>query len=211
MDRRTLLKQIAILTGGAVLGGEVFLSTGCKTGPKNLFSAAQLALLDEVGETILPKSDTPGAKDVAIAQFMQTIVADCYNKEQRDAFIKGMETLDEYCVKTYKKKFVALSAAERQAVVLGLEKEAKEFDKKVVLDEKALRAPIKNNDEKKSWLDKKAFDGLPRHYYTMIKQLTLWGYFSHKDICTKVLRFVMVPGKYDGAYPYAKGEKAWSV
>ena len=33
MDRRELLKMIAVVTGGAVIGGELFL-TGCKTGAK---------------------------------------------------------------------------------------------------------------------------------------------------------------------------------
>ena len=56
MDRRELLKMIAVLTGGAVVGAEAFL-TGCSTtGHKTGlgFTTRNIALLDEVGETILP-------------------------------------------------------------------------------------------------------------------------------------------------------------
>ena len=51
MNRRDLLKQIALLTGGAVVGGELFLA-GCKTGAKADagFTAANISLLDEIGE-----------------------------------------------------------------------------------------------------------------------------------------------------------------
>ena len=66
MERRELLKIIAVLTGSAFVGGDVFLS-GCKTTTKKgegLLSADDIALLDEVGETIIPVTDTPGAKGI---------------------------------------------------------------------------------------------------------------------------------------------------
>ena len=63
MNRRDLIKSIAVITGGVFIGGELFL-TGCKSGPKAAagFSAGNIALLDEVGETILPATKSPGAK-----------------------------------------------------------------------------------------------------------------------------------------------------
>ncbi|WP_394803568.1 gluconate 2-dehydrogenase subunit 3 family protein [Niabella hibiscisoli] len=45
----------------------------------------------------------------------------------------------------------------------------------------------------------------------MMRQLTLWGYFSSKEGMTKALRYVETPGRYDGAYPYKKGDKAWAL
>ncbi|MCK5281119.1 MAG: gluconate 2-dehydrogenase subunit 3 family protein, partial [Cyclobacteriaceae bacterium] len=50
----------------------------------------------------------------------------------------------------------------------------------------------------------------PPHYYTMMKQLTIWGYLSSETVGTKVLRHLPIPGRYDGCLPYEKGEKAWS-
>ena len=64
MNRRELLKMVALATGGVVIGGE-FLLTGCKNAASDAgfaLSAEQIALLDEVAETILPTTKTPGAK-----------------------------------------------------------------------------------------------------------------------------------------------------
>jgi hypothetical protein len=45
----------------------------------------------------------------------------------------------------------------------------------------------------------------------MVKQLTIWGYFTSEPGATKALRYVAVPGKYDGNFPYKKGDKAWAL
>jgi len=43
-----------------------------------------------------------------------------------------------------------------------------------------------------------------------MKQLTLNGYFSSKIGMTEALRHLPVPGKFDGAFPYTKGDRAWA-
>jgi hypothetical protein len=63
--------------------------------------------------------------------------------------------------------------------------------------------------EAKTYNEKKE-KNTPVHYYTMMKQLTLWGFFSSETGMTKTLRHLPVPGRYDGAFPYTKGEKAWA-
>jgi hypothetical protein len=45
----------------------------------------------------------------------------------------------------------------------------------------------------------------------MMKQLTLFGFFTSKEGATQALRYIAVPGHYDGAYPYKKGDKAWAT
>ena len=74
-SRRDLLKTIALLTGGAVVGGSLFMQ-GCKSNGSKVinFSPAQISLLDEIGETIIPTTDSPGAKAAEIGKFMKTIV-----------------------------------------------------------------------------------------------------------------------------------------
>ena len=69
MDRRELLKMVALVTGGVVIGGDIFLS-GCKTGAKADagFTASNIALLDEIAETIIPATVTPGAKAAKVAE-----------------------------------------------------------------------------------------------------------------------------------------------
>jgi hypothetical protein len=205
MDRRELLKMIAVVTGGAVIGGELFLS-GCKTGAKADagFTATNISLLDEVAETIIPATTTPGAKAAQVGQFMKVMVNDCYTQAQQDAFMKGIGTLDEACKKANSKSFMDCSAQQRHDFLTNLGKEAKEFDKAVDEKDKPKR------DEMEKAGKRYDFVGSPKHYFTMMKQLTLLGFFTSKTGMTETLRHSPVPGKYDGAYAYKKGDKAWA-
>lgn len=211
MNRRDLLKQIALLTGGAVIGGELFL-TGCKTGAKADagFTAANISLLDEVAETIIPATSTPGAKAAKVGEFMKVMVTDCYTQKQQDAFVSGIGELDEACKKMHSKGFMDCTAEQRKALLVSLEKEAKEFNQKRDEADKPLREEHKKKNEALAWKDQKEFEGSPSHYYTMMKQLTLLGFFTSKTGMTETLRHVPVPGKYDGAFAYNKGDKAWA-
>jgi hypothetical protein len=202
MNRRDLLKQIALLTGGAVVGAEVFLS-GCGTGPKTEagFTNKVIALLDEVGETIIPATATPGAKAAQVGEFMKIWVTDCYTQQEQDTFFAGLPKLDEACIKMHSKPFIDCDAKQRHDFLVSLEKEAKEFNTKKDETEKPLReAALKEGKE---------FVAAPPHYYTMMKQMTLHGFFTSKTGVTETLRHIQVPGKYDGALPYKKGDKAW--
>lgn len=211
MDRRELLKMIAVLTGGVVIGGEVFL-TGCKTAGKADagFTAATITLLDEIGETIIPATTTPGAKAAQIGEFMKTIVTDCYTTKQQTAFTNGIATLEKACKKMNGKNFMDCTQQQRHDFLVTLEKEAKDFNTKKDSDDKPKREIHEQTNAKLAWKDRTDYEGTPSHYYTMMKQLTLWGYFTSKPGATEQLRNLPVPGKYDGAYPYKKGDKAFS-
>jgi Gluconate 2-dehydrogenase subunit 3 len=205
MERRELLKMIAVLTGGAVIGGDVFLA-GCKskTTDASVFSVDNIALLDEVGETIIPTTTTPGAKATKIGDFMKTIVTDCYTEDQQKVFAEGIAGLNEACKKANGKSFMECDADQRKSFLVALEKEAKVYNAQ--RDEKEKEAKEKAKKEMNP-----DFVGAPSHYYTMVKQLTLWGYFSSEIGSKQALRWVPVPGKYDGALPYKKGDKAWAI
>ncbi len=211
MNRRDLLKQIALLTGGAVIGGELFLA-GCKTGPKTAadFSAANISLLDEVAETIIPATSTPGAKAAKVGEFMKIMVTDCYTQRQQDTFMSGIVELEKASEKMHSKSFMECDAEQRKALLISLEKEAKEFNTKRDEADKPLREENKKKNEGLPWKDHTEFEGAPSHYYTMMKQLTLTGFFTSKTGMTETLRHVPIPGKYDGNLAYNKGDKAWA-
>lgn len=186
INRREALSRVAIIMGGTVLGAEAFL-TGCKTNTKGVkFSQEDIDFLNEVGETILPATNTPGAKAANVGAFMQTMVSDCYEAKDQEIFMKGMEELNVACKKHHGKTFMDSTPEERTAFLTELDKEAREYQK---------------NKQKED----------PTHYFTMIKQLTLSGLFTSKIGATEVLRYVAVPGKFEGCVPYTKGEKAWAT
>lgn len=185
MDRREYLKQIALLTGAAVVGADVFLSGCAPKGAAGFLTNAQMTLLDEIGETIIPATSTPGAKAAEVGKFMNVMVRDCYTPAEQETFKAGLTSIQEWSQKNIGKSFESASPTQRHDLLVGLEKEAKSYN------------------EKK---DKEA----PVHYYTMMKQLTLWGFFTSKTGMTETLRYVPVPGRYDGNVPYKKGDKAWA-
>jgi Gluconate 2-dehydrogenase subunit 3 len=183
----------------------VFL-TGCKTGAKADagFTAANISLLDEIAETIIPATATPGAKAAQVGAFMKVMVTDCYTQEQQDAFMKGISTLDEACKKANSKSFMDCTPQQRHDLLVSLEKEAKDFDKAVEEKDKPRKEEMDKQDKGYN------FVASPRHYYTMMKQLTLLGFFTSKTGMTETLKHIAVPGHYDGAVPYKKGDKAWA-
>ncbi len=228
MDRRELLKMITVLTGTAVVGGDIFLS-GCRpktasyledvspiitdtsTGLPRLLTAEDVALLNEIGDTILPvTADSGGAKEANVGEFMNNTVTDCYRKHEQDAFVAGLKTIREKCLADMKKNFAELTPEERTKFIGMLEKEAKPFNQGLDVEEKVKRESLKSENDSRPWKDNKEFVPAARHYYTMIKQMTIMGYFTSEIGMTKARRHVAVPGKYDGALAYNKGDKAWA-
>ena len=186
MNRREALSRVALIMGGTVLGAEAFLS-GCTTGATGLkFSKDDISFLNEIAETILPATNTPGAKEAKVGEFMTVIVNDCYETKDQTAFMAGMKTLNEASNKANGKTFMQATAEQRHSLLVDLDKQAAEFQK------------TKKPDETK-------------HYFTMLKELTLWGFFSSEVGATKALRYIAVPGKYEGTVPYKKGDKAWAT
>ena len=47
------------------------------------------------------------------------------------------------------------------------------------------------------------------HFFTMLNQLTVWGFFSSEPGATQALRYVPIPGRYEGCIPYKEGDGAW--
>ncbi|WP_296704415.1 gluconate 2-dehydrogenase subunit 3 family protein [Algoriphagus sp.] len=182
MERREALKLTASILGGSLIGSQAFLS-GCSTQKErsNLLTEDDLSLLDEIGETILPDTDqSPGAKAAHIGEFMKAMVNDCYDQEEAAIFIKGLGTIGKESNITYGKDFLNLSVEQKLELLTSFDEESK-----------------------------KGQDGDTPHFFTMMKELCIWGYFTSEPGATKALRYNPIPGRYDGCLPY-EGENAWA-
>ncbi len=207
MNRRDAIGRVALLMGGAVIGAEFFLS-GCK--PKgassvdDLFAQNNTDFLNEVADTILPTTSSPGAKAANVGGFMAVMVRDCYTPADQQTFIDGMSKLNDAAGKKFSGKFMDLTPQQRTDLLIDLDKEQKAFtadrDKQLAAD--ALKHKGEANYKGPE---------LPNHYFRMMKQLTLLGYFTSEIGATKALRYIAIPGRYDGCVPYKKGDKAWAT
>jgi hypothetical protein len=186
MNRREAVWRIALLMGGAMVGSEVLLSgqalAGKTTAPG--FSADELVLLDGIGDTIIPETDIPGARAVQIGAFMAMMVADCYSDGQHAVFKEGLVKIDAAATARFGRAFLQCSPSERTELANALEAEQRAQYRKKAKDE-------------------------PAHYFRMMKELTVLGYFSSEIGCTQAVRYIEVPGSYNGDIPYKKGDRAW--
>jgi len=189
MNRRDALSRVALILGGTVIGAEFFLS-GCKANDKYGasidFTEKDIAYLDEIAETIIPQTDTPGAKAAKVGAFMTVMVKDTYTEAQQKTFLEGMSTLNDASDKKFNNGFMQITPEQRKELLTEIDKEAKEHNK-----------------------NKKRED--PSHYFAMMKQLTLLGYFTSEPGATQALNYVPVPGRYDACIPYKKGDKAYAL
>jgi hypothetical protein len=209
MERREAVKYISILLGGAVIGADAFL-TGCKTKTGNVheWSDDDIAYLNEIGETILPRTSTPGAKDANVGQFMTVMVNDCYEAGDQKVFRDGMNQLNDLANEKYGSKFMKLSPQQRHDLLVQLDREAKDYQKKV--DAFNEKEDLKERQEDERGNLKYVRQHMSPHYFTMMKQLTMLGFFTSRPGMTQALRYEPVPGRYDGCVPYKKGDKAFA-
>jgi len=209
MERREAVKYISILLGGAVIGADAFL-TGCKTKTGNVheWSDDDIAYLNEIGETILPRTSTPGAKDANVGQFMTVMVNDCYEAGDQKVFRDGMNQLNDLANEKYGSKFMKLPPQQRHDLLVQLDREAKNYQKKV--DAFNEKEDLKERQEDERGNLKYVRQHMSPHYFTMMKQLTMLGFFTSRPGMTQALRYEPVPGRYDGCVPYKKGDKAFA-
>ena len=208
MQRRDAVKYISLLLGGTLVGADAFLS-GCKTstGKPGEWSKEDVAYLNEIGETILPQTSTPGVKAANVGQFMTVMVNDCYEQADQKAFREGMNTLNEESKKKYSKDFMEIIPEQRKELLIALDKQAKDYQKKVA--EFNQKENQKDREETAKGNLKYVKQHMAPHYFTMMKQLTLLGFFTSEVGATKALRYLPVPGRYEGCIPYKKGDKAF--
>lgn len=186
ITRRDAIARLALVMGGALIGGDTWLRGATLAGKTtgNDFTADEIALLDEIGDTIIPATGTPGAKAVGIGAFMIVMVKDCYDDVQHAAFKAGLAAVDAASRAKFGIDFLGATAEQRTALLNGLDAEQRRY-----------QAAKK--------------DGETAHYFRMMKQLTLLGYFTSEIGATQALRFAEVPGRYDGNAPYKNGDRAW--
>jgi hypothetical protein len=245
VGRREAIRRVSALLGGLALVGGDALLTGCRDRSSSLardakFSAQDVAFLDEVADTILPTTKTPGAKAAKTGAFMALMVTDSYDPDQQDAFRKGMRTLDEASIKDNGVAFVQATPQQRLTLLEKLDREQKaDSDARAARQKERERrdkeragtatavAPTDTGkatsdkhlpDERKENApgapDANAAPGItkepPPHYFRMMKELALLGYFTSEIGATQAQRYVESPGRFDPCTPYTKGEPAWA-
>ncbi|MFI5186889.1 MAG: gluconate 2-dehydrogenase subunit 3 family protein [Chitinophagales bacterium] len=123
MNRRNVLKgmgAIALYSSFPTILSE-FLSS-CKTNVKQLradfFSGDEFHLIEQITDTVLPATSTPGALDAQVPYFVELVVKNCISKEDQQQIKKGLQQLNE------QEKFSSLSFSEKLNSIKKLDEDA---------------------------------------------------------------------------------------
>jgi hypothetical protein len=195
IDRREAVKRVSFMLGGiALVGSSSGLLAACgkaeraavATTGAGAFSPEDIAFLDEMADTILPDTaKSPGAKAAKTGAFIALMVTDTYSPEDQKIFRDGMTALDA-ASKTANggATFMAATPAQRTALLTTLDKEQFEFQK------------VRKEQ--------------PQHYFRMMKELTMLGFFTSEIGYTKAMRYVESPGPFQPCVPAVPGELIWA-
>ncbi len=186
MDRREAIQRVTALLGGVALIGRGDLVTAVERAHAHLtgraqvgtFTAQDIALLDEIADTILPDTKTPGAKAAHVGAFMAVMVTDTYEEREQGIFRDGLKALNDG-------GFMTATPAQRLARLEQLDR------------------------EQKAYMDARE-RGAPAHYFRLMKELTLLGYFTSEIGVTQAQRYEEAPGRFEPCVPYTPGQTAWA-
>lgn len=176
------------------------------TGKPLFFTADQDATVAELADTIIPTTKTPGAKAAKVNEVIDIILKDCYKADDQQRFLEGLARTNKLSQDAYGKAFAQLDPTQRIAIVTKLQTEAK--DQLAQMNSGKATAKVEN-----SQADLQMPDAKKRYtpFFTMLKDLTLTGYFTSEIGATQALEYVAVPGRYDGCITLKPGQKAWAI
>jgi len=122
MDRRSVVKGLLIFAGGVAVLPSCVLEEGKASIPLDHLdvSAEQEELLAEMVETILPATDTPGAKAMGLHLFTLKMLDDCYGQEDQQAFMQGMAAFAQLAKEQAGKRFTRCNPEQRQELIAAV-------------------------------------------------------------------------------------------
>lgn len=189
MDRREVLKALAILTGGAVLVPSCnFLKEDILLAYKNLqVTPSLLKLLGEIADTIIPAGTIKGATDINVQDFILVMVNDCSNPDEQKIFMQGLSSFNDYSKKTGDKSFSKLSPEEKAKVAeaaLAIKNDAEE--------------KTSENESEEAKLERENLKAVGE-FLKVTKRYTIQGFMVSQYIQTEIKPYQMIPGEYKGA------------
>lgn len=180
MNRRESFQRIAMVLGGMALAPELLAKALAGPSPTNM-PADRLLLLDEMAETIIPATDTPGAKAAKVGEFIIHAVNTCLPEKRQARFWEGLDQAEASCLQQTGKSFTDCSEDARSLFFKFLQSQKTEPGK----------------------------DEMPS-FFTSLKMLVLYGYFTSEIGASQALNYDPIPGGWIADMPADEATKAWT-
>lgn len=190
MDRRSTIKGMFIVgvLGISSFSGYKWLSLNRKIESESILILKDL--ITELAETILPLTDTPGAKAAKAEDYIINILLNCTDKREVNIFLNGLYDVEEYAVDYFKKSFLKCNEYERNQILLYFEHKS------------TYKSKILNKVNNK-------FLGEP--FFIKLKRLTAEGYCYSKVGATQGLAYDYIPGSFEPCIALMPGQKSWAT
>src|SRR5688572_28518030 len=199
MNRREAIQRTALALGYAVSGPALLgVLKGCKAAPDlnytpQFFTKEQALVIAELAEIIIPKTNTPGAKDVGVPAFIDTMLKEVYPQADQARLIKALSDFDADAQAAYGDSFALCKKDDQLALV------KKHHDE----------ALAKSKDGTSFGWWRKGCGAKP--FVLEVTELTLLGFFTSEAGATQVTQYNQVPGPFKGCVPLAEVGKAWAT
>lgn len=196
MDRRKAIRQTGLLTGATVmLPSFLTLLQSCKSEPRldwqpQFLEAEEAQFISALVDTILPKTDTPGALDVKADIFIDKVFAQVYDTDTQQKVRSDIAKFNADCEEKYGNRFQTLNASDRISVLKEAEGESGKYSSSVWGTAVGKQKPV--------------------GFYRSMKSMTLWAYLSSEEIGKNVLNYDPIPQEYNGCLPLADVGNSWS-
>lgn len=202
MDRREVIKSLSLTLGYTLTPSALtaLLSSCAQSGTvawvPAFLSADEAFAIEQLAETILPKTETPGAKDVKAVAFLDAFVSDIMELKKREKFSQGMKLWIEAFEERSQKSIKYSTPEDFQADL----KYYFEIDEQKQIEIKELL----NNDG-----DSTAY--FTYSFLFTVKNLSMLGFYASEEIGENVLSYLPIPGNYQSCIPAEQIGNAWSL
>jgi hypothetical protein len=145
-------------------------------------NATVVAMID----LVIPATDTPGAKDARVNEFIDLILTDWAVPEERTAFLDGLAGIDKQSNELFGKKFVDASAAQQEAQLRSIDD--------VLMANR--QRPVRHGNTVPE-VDAQ----MKGPFWVVFKNITLHGYYTSQVAFEKELKLQIIPGAQHGCAP----------
>jgi len=198
MQRREVIRLLMGTAALPLLPREVFalfqqVHNGLPVTPVlKTLNPHQDATVTTIAEWIIPQTDTPGAKAVRVNEFIDLILSEWYDEEDRKTFLDGLADVDVKSHDLYGKNFVDCTVPQQKHLMTEFDEELTE------LRQGQLHAARRRRNR-----------GLPENsFFYAMKQLTLMGYFTSEEGAKQALHYEIIPSQHSQCAPLPEEEEA---
>lgn len=130
MDRRDAIKHTSLLMGGLLSASTIAgIMAGCSGSndpdwEPQFLSKDQARMVEDLTVVLIPATDTPGAKEAGVPQFIDTMLAKYQEEDEKTLFIAGLEQVNQDSQAAYSKNFVDLTQEQQTEILTAIAEEA---------------------------------------------------------------------------------------